>query len=439
MLAPHSDAGFRDKQPGCGKVAVVPRRFSTILLKRQPAPPALGLTNPRRQPGETHMSRLQLSLRSLVLGLLALNVAAVATVLDAGPNDEPINPKWLDKLKPIDRAAVAHLLGYAPPKFDDRLMWFESDPLHWEDLRGKIVVIQSWSHKSSGGRSGITRAQRILDSLESEDIVLLALHTPENVDQVEPFLERKKMKVPVAVDPIGAYCDELGVYKRPVNIIVDRQGAVRAAGLNARGLKSMLGKLIAEPYDPESKPQAMPEPEEAEEVEVEFPKFGGQVSAKKDLRGRRAPDFHVSEWVTTQPDATGKVVVIDFWATWCTPCRMSIPHMNKLATQFANDLCIVGLSNEKLQAFQSGMNKHSLRLTSFQYALALDSGAKMQNAVGVTGIPHCIVMSSDWIVRWQGHPAALRATTIQQIVAANRQLNAGGANARPRRWTGPND
>ena len=99
-------------------------------------------------------------------------------------------------------------------------------------------------------------------------------------------------------------------------------------------------------------------------------------------------------------------------------------------------MCIVGLSDENLQAFQNGMNKHSLRLSSFKYSLALDKAGKMKKAIGVRGIPHAIVMSSDWIVRWQGHPAALTAAELQQIVAANRQLNLGGAKVRPKRWTG---
>jgi len=58
----------------------------------------------------------------------------------------------------------------------------------------------------------------------------------------------------------------------------------------------------------------------------------------------------------------------------------------------------------------------------------------MQRAVRVGGIPHVIVMSSDWVVRWQGHPAGLNASTLGAIVEANRTL-AGGGPPLCSRWT----
>ena len=49
-----------------------------------------------------------------------------------------------------------------------------------------------------------------------------------------------------------------------------------------------------------------------------------------------------------------KTVVIDFWATWCGPCRAAIPHMNELRSQtFAEDLVCVGVSNESADAFKT--------------------------------------------------------------------------------------
>jgi hypothetical protein len=68
------------------------------------------------------------------------------------------------------------------------------------------------------------------------------------------------------------------------------------------------------------------------------------------------------------------------------------------------------------------------------YAVATDPSGRMKNAISVSGIPHTIVMSSDWVVRWQGHPASLSAATLNAIVEANRHLAASQKNGDRSRW-----
>ena len=68
-----------------------------------------------------------------------------------------------------------------------------------------------------------------------------------------------------------------------------------------------------------------------------------------------------------------------------------------------------------------------MRQNTMRYSVASDQSGRMKGAVGVAGIPHTILISSDWIVRWQGHPGSLSAATVDAIVAANRQLGGGAA------------
>ena len=106
----------------------------------------------------------------------------------------------------------------------------------------------------------------------------------------------------------------------------------------------------------------------------------------------------------------------------------SIPHMNVLATKFSSDIVCVGISDEKEADFNNGLNKlksKSITMDTFKYALALDPGGKMKGAIQVRGIPHCLVMDRNWIVRWQGHPATLDAGTLDRIVKADRAQASG--------------
>lgn len=137
------------------------------------------------------------------------------------------------------------------------------------------------------------------------------------------------------------------------------------------------------------------------------------------------PEFFVAAWITTPAEvAPNKLLVIDFWATWCGPCLKAIPHMNELATTFANDAMIVGMSDENKSAFDAGMTKANLTPESFKYALAIDPESTLKTFFGVTAIPNCAVISSDGLVRWQGHPAGLTREVMQSLVDAQKKLSA---------------
>jgi hypothetical protein len=106
------------------------------------------------------------------------------------------------------------------------------------------------------------------------------------------------------------------MYRRPANVVVDRNGTVRYAGLNAQGLADAAAVLAAEPFEPEKQPQPREAPVTEGAAEVVFPADTGTGGSARNIRGQRAPDFFVQQWVNGQPDARNKVVMVEFWATW---------------------------------------------------------------------------------------------------------------------------
>ncbi|MHC4143137.1 MAG: thioredoxin domain-containing protein [Planctomycetota bacterium] len=250
----------------------------------------------------------------------ALIAAAVAVANPGQQGDDGLRPSWLDRLQDEDRGCLDRSVGYAPPAFPGDLVWFNSEPLTWKGLRGRVVIIQSWTSKTAGGRNWALSASRLLAGHDPDDVQLIALHTPA-------FLDRREMDVPVALDRRGTFCDELGVFERPVNVVIDRNGTVRYAGLSQRGLQNTLALLVGEPHDPNATPKVRPA--DVAERPAEFPPIRGGVGRGMDFRGRRAPEMYVSEWLNGRPDARGKVVVIDFWATSST----------SLPTSFARTWC----------------------------------------------------------------------------------------------------
>lgn len=130
----------------------------------------------------------------------------------------------------------------------------------------------------------------------------------------------------------------------------------------------------------------------------------------KSFRGSPAPHFVVEKWITPKPAMAGKFVLLDFWATWCPPCRGSIPQLNELQAKFKDQLVVVGLSDEP--------EADILRMTNpkINYAVAFDTAGRTKREVQVTGIPHAIVIDPKGIVRFEGMPHYLTEKGMKVLI-----------------------
>lgn len=131
----------------------------------------------------------------------------------------------------------------------------------------------------------------------------------------------------------------------------------------------------------------------------------------RSFMNKPAPDFVVEKWLTARPEMKGKFVLIDFWATWCGPCRKSIPELNKLAAQYNEQMVVVGLSNE------SEKDVRAMKSPKIEYSLAIDTQERMMRNVEVEGIPHAMLLDPKGIVRFEGLPQYLTRSGLEKIFA----------------------
>ncbi len=119
--------------------------------------------------------------------------------------------------------------------------------------------------------------------------------------------------------------------------------------------------------------------------------------------GTVAPAISADTWINTDgalelSTLKGKVVVVEFWATWCGPCRASIPHFNKLHDRWKDkDVVVMGLTDEPPEDVQQFVRKNGIRY-------AVGAGSLSSFDYGVSSIPHAFVIAGDGTVVWDGYP-----------------------------------
>lgn len=142
--------------------------------------------------------------------------------------------------------------------------------------------------------------------------------------------------------------------------------------------------------------------------------------------GMKAPELKLAEVVQGEPvklsDGLGKqVYVVEFWATWCGPCRTTIPHLTELQERFKDrNVTIIGISDETSKEVVPFMKKMGDEMV---YTVALDDNrATYRNymgAFGQNGIPTAFVVDRAGKIVWYGHPMAELDEVLEQVVAGD--------------------
>lgn len=150
--------------------------------------------------------------------------------------------------------------------------------------------------------------------------------------------------------------------------------------------------------------------------------FAGRILERvlSTLRGSTVPDT-AAAWPDADmvflgqtPATNSRLIVYGFWATWCAHCRDSIPHLNRLYSQYRGQgLEVVGITSERREVVEA-----FLKQVPADYPIALDTGNRLGPQLGVQAIPAAFLVTSDRRIVWKGHPMELHAGLIDPHLRA---------------------
>lgn len=189
----------------------------------------------------------------------------------------------------------------------------------------------------------------------------------------------------------------------------------------ARGILSMAGAWTPEKAAVQSTVKAEPStPSVFQQVKPAEPTL--------DI-GMSAPALAVSKWL--QGDAIEKfdndhAYIVEFWATWCGPCRTSIPHLNELHVKFAEKgLIVIGQDcwerdEDLVEPFVKEMGDKMTYRIAFDDKSTDEKGSMARTwmeAAGQSGIPTAFVIDKEQRIAWIGHPMDLNDTILAAVLA----------------------
>jgi len=135
------------------------------------------------------------------------------------------------------------------------------------------------------------------------------------------------------------------------------------------------------------------------------------------VMGRSAPPIELTWLDGSSPSGLeslrGRVVLLEFWRTWCGPCRQQVRHLNELHERYeADGLLTVAVSDEPADLLRTTAEELGI---AYATARAAEEGAEA--LYGIRSVPRAFLIDRAGVLVWVGHPATLEEERLRSLLA----------------------
>ncbi len=325
-----------------------------------------------------------------------------------------------------------------------------------DSVKGKPLVLLTLSSWTPGSKDAVTKVAAVAKKFAG--VTVLAIHSDKKFEDGIKLLEEQKLDWTIAKDAGGKFRAAILSDGDPDVYVIDRAGQMRFADIETDSLEKALETVSLEtPEAAAQKFEQLKAAAVAAKINAEKTVAVGDVyrpgvkirgdyvqpsaaeydktlwprKNNKDAVSQQATDIQEKElpkeilgfadtveWFSPRPalaDLAGKVTVIEFWATWCSPCKKAKPMLDDLCEKNRDDLTMIAFSGYDDPKFkvQDYLRSHPSELIQ-----VYEPEGKVYKALGINAIPLAVAMSTDGKVRWMGNPLdpSFRST-VEEIIA----------------------
>jgi peroxiredoxin len=131
------------------------------------------------------------------------------------------------------------------------------------------------------------------------------------------------------------------------------------------------------------------------------PKAGQDQPMVGIRKGDAAPDFTLSDLhgnPVRLSDFRGKIVLVNFWATWCPPCKAEVPHLQQLYENYGNNVVILGVNSTRTEKGRESVRSFVAE-QQISFPVVLDEQGEVERTYQVLGYPTTYLLDSRGVVQ----------------------------------------